>query len=166
MLPRGALAFALGVTCLAFGTFAACVFAVVSQHAQGLRVGPAILRLPALMAIGVGVSALNTKAIVEAVMGWHSPFVRTPKSGGDGEGDGIPDAAPRSLVPRGAVELVMGGVMVACVPLTVTEPSALVGLPFVLLFASGYLAIGLPHLARLGGRRERERGAERLATGV
>ena len=37
------------------------------------------LYLPFLMALGIGLTVTNTKAVVEALLGMKSPFVRTPK---------------------------------------------------------------------------------------
>jgi cellulose synthase/poly-beta-1,6-N-acetylglucosamine synthase-like glycosyltransferase len=35
--------------------------------------------LPILLILGTGLALNNTRAILEALLGWHSPFVRTPK---------------------------------------------------------------------------------------
>jgi cellulose synthase/poly-beta-1,6-N-acetylglucosamine synthase-like glycosyltransferase len=142
-------ALTLGVCCLALGTFAACAFCVAGQWAQGRAVLPAVLRLPALLAVGVGVSVLNTRAIVEALIGRKSPFVRTPKFGDGGRSAAASSARTKRGVPIGAIELLLGLLMIACIALTFTQPFTLVGLPFILLFACGYLVIGLPPLRRL-----------------
>ncbi len=40
-----------------------------------------LLILPGLIAIGFGICISNTQAVLEAILGIESPFVRTPKSG-------------------------------------------------------------------------------------
>jgi cellulose synthase/poly-beta-1,6-N-acetylglucosamine synthase-like glycosyltransferase len=142
------LAVGLGVGCLGLGTLAAGVFYVASQRAQRRSLLATILRLPALMAVGVGISVVNTRAVLEALRGQQSPFVRTPKAGGSAElpGPVDPPAERGRRVPPGAIELGMGIVMLVCIGLAMTQPFTLVGVPFLALFASGYLAIGFPFL--------------------
>src|ERR1700680_3652355 len=40
--------------------------------------------LPMLMAVGVALTIINTRAVLEALLGIRSPFVRTPKYALDG----------------------------------------------------------------------------------
>ncbi|MCP3905424.1 MAG: glycosyltransferase [Planctomycetes bacterium] len=164
-LPRTgispAFALGLGVGCLGLGTLAACTFYLASQWAQRLPLAPAILRLPALMALGVGVSVLNTRAICEALGGRVSPFVRTPKFAGETESAPDPIVARRRLLPPGIVEFTLGLVMVACAALTVSQPFTLVGLPFIVLFGSGYFAVGIPQILRWSGLPQRVAGVLR-----
>ena len=53
----------------------------VSQFLQGHKKGWNLLYLPGLVCIGVGIALSNTRAVLEAIIGVNSPFVRTPKSG-------------------------------------------------------------------------------------
>lgn len=53
----------------------------VSQFSQGRERGWNLLHLPGLVCIGVGIALSNTRAVLEAIIGVASPFVRTPKSG-------------------------------------------------------------------------------------
>ncbi len=53
----------------------------VSQISQGRAKGWNLLHLPGLVFIGVGIALSNTRAVIEAITGTTSPFVRTPKSG-------------------------------------------------------------------------------------
>jgi hypothetical protein len=140
------LALGLGAVCLALGTCGACAFYLASQWGQGRSGLGTVLRLPALMAIGVGVSVINTKAIFEALVGFRSPFVRTPKFAGAETSDPDPLVRRGRRLPPGAIEVAMGSLMVACGLLTFTEPFTLVGLPFIALFAAGYLGIGIPQM--------------------
>ena len=57
-------------------------FYLVAQRAvHPKRWWQEILFLPALLALGVGMSITNTKAVLEALLGRDSAFVRTPKYG-------------------------------------------------------------------------------------
>ena len=53
----------------------------VSQFSQGRAKGWNLLHLPGLVCIGVGIALSNTRAVLEAILGVNSPFVRTPKTG-------------------------------------------------------------------------------------
>ena len=59
-------------------------WAVASQRALGRRMVPALARLPALVALTVGISLGQARAVLEGAAGHRSPFVRTPKDGGTG----------------------------------------------------------------------------------
>ena len=99
------------------------------------------------MALGIGICAVNARAVVEALLGFRSPFVRTPKFGARGDCD--PDQTPsrrRLRFPGGLVELLMAGVLFACLVLSFLRPFTLIGAPFLLLFALGYSGVGLLRL--------------------
>ncbi len=148
--------FGLGTVFLLLGAMAACTFYIASQAAQGIPLWRTISRLPALMAIGVGICVINTRAVLEAVFGHQSPFVRTPKYAGAAESDPDPLLVQRrGRIPAGSVELALGLLMLGCFAVALTRPFTMVGAPFVLLFATGFVAIGLPRLrdALRHGRR-------------
>ena len=142
----------LGAAMLIAGTFSAATFYLVSQRAQG-RGGWAgwrtLVQVPVLMALGVGIALSNAVAVVEALAGHRSEFVRTPKYGDAGRfvhSDktrrrviGIPSLRRWVVV----LELAMGVYMLACVSLAWDRGPAAIGLPFLLLFAAGYLWVGL-----------------------
>jgi cellulose synthase/poly-beta-1,6-N-acetylglucosamine synthase-like glycosyltransferase len=143
----GAVAFVVGCTCIALGTCAFAAFYVVSQRAQGRSTMRSIMLVPMLMAVGVGVSVVNTRAIVEALIGRSSPFVRTPKYGDQTDVDPDPVVYRRmSAFPAGTLETVLAVVMMLSIVMSLTQPLSLVSLPFLLLFAFGYSAVALPRL--------------------
>ncbi|HEY3901323.1 MAG TPA: glycosyltransferase [Chthoniobacter sp.] len=142
---RGDLALAVGLGTLLLGTFGAATFYVVSQRLQGFPLIRTLLKIPPLMALGIGVCAVNSQAILEALLGVRSPFVRTPKFGA--RGDCGPDQTPSGWrFPRGLVELLMAGLLGACFVLSFRRPFTLIGAPFLLLFALGYSGVGLLRL--------------------
>ena len=138
---------AIGGLFLLLGAAAACTFYVASQWAQGLSMHRTLLYMPALMAIGVGISVVNSCAVLEAIPGRQSPFVRTPKYNGDTESETDPIVHQRKRrLPNGVIETILGALMLACVVLSLIEPHTLVATPFLILFAGGYLTIGLASL--------------------
>ena len=146
------VAVGLGGSLLIMGTLAACTFYLASQWAQGMSLWQTTLRLPALMALGIGISVTNTRAVVEAVLGRRSPFLRTPKYNGRATSTADPLLRRRRL-PAGTAELALGILMVACFAAAILRPHTIIGAPFLLLFAVGYLGIGLPRLRRTWERR-------------
>jgi hypothetical protein len=99
------------------------------------------------MALGVGICAVNARAVLEALLGFRSPFVRTPKFGARGDCDPDQISSRRRLrFPAGLVELLMAGILVAALVLCFLRPFTLIGAPFLLLFALGYLGVGLQRL--------------------
>lgn len=145
MQPVAALS--LGGAFLVLGMFAACTFYVVSQCAQGYSFWRTIGHLPALMAIGVGINVLNSKAAIEALLGLQSPFVRTPKFAGADTSDADPILRKqRRRLLSGTIELTLAAMMILCIALSFGRPFVMIGVPFLVLFAVGYIAIGLPSL--------------------
>jgi len=68
-------------------TISACIFYTVSQRAIK-EVGwvKSIIMIPVLMAVGIGISLVNAKAVLEALFGIKSAFIRTPKYGVENRG--------------------------------------------------------------------------------
>ncbi len=137
----------LAAVCLVFGFPAASLFCIAGQVAQRRSLLGSILMMPAVMAIGVGVNVLNTRAAIEALLGHQSPFVRTPKFAGSKKAETDPVLKGiRRRLPAGIAELALGLLMVGCAAMSLTNPSVLIGVPFLVLFAVGYFTIGLPSL--------------------
>ena len=144
---RPELALSVALSTLVLGTFGAATFYAASQRAQGFSLWRSLLKIPFLMALGVGIGAVNARAVVEALLGFRSPFVRTPKFGARGDDD--PDwmtSRRRLRFPSGLMELLMAGVLFACLVLSFLRPFTLIGAPFLLLFALGYTGVGVLRL--------------------
>jgi len=63
-------------------SLSACIFYAISQRElKQLGWFRALLMTPVLMGIGIGISLVNAKAVLEALLGIKSGFVRTPKYG-------------------------------------------------------------------------------------
>jgi len=106
----------------------------------------ALRRLPAMMALGIGLAVNNGRAAIEGLFGSDVEFVRTPKSGAtDGQ-----DSSGR--VPRGSasrwqnmLELALGLYCSATLVVAVATQSW-ASVPFVTLFSAGFLYVGATSL--------------------
>lgn len=114
-----------------------------------------ILHLPFLMSLGVGVGLNNTKAVFEAVWGSirrkPSEFVRTPKYGMTGQQKQWKAARvftfKRIWLP--ILEVLMGAYMLMCMFISVWWGFGYSALPFLAIFATGYLYVGCASLHAL-----------------
>src|ERR1700712_1249097 len=118
------------------------------------------LYLPFLMALGVGLTITNTKAVLEALVGHKSAFARTPKYRVLAKGEKSQAKVYRKrlgIIPW--IELAIGCYFAATVWYAVVTENYFT-VPFLLLFVLGYLYTGL--LSLLQGRFERSgtRGEE------
>jgi len=128
-------------------TMSASVFYLASQ-VELLRDWRSVLKyMPMLMALGVGVSVSNSKAILEALLGKQSEFVRTPKYG---ERKRVSRFAlvpsgdkrrKRNLLPY--VEFCFGIYMVLCVACSVVNLRAAMSTPFLVIFAFGFFYVSV-----------------------
>jgi len=134
-------------------TFSISSFYLVSQKELFPKNWPrTFLFLPFLMALGIGLTVTNSRAVLEALFGKQSPFARTPKYRVEGKAAKAKAAKYRrrlGWVPW--VELLIGTYfMVAVIYATTNENYITV--PFLLLFVLGFWCTGLMSL--LQGRFE------------
>jgi cellulose synthase/poly-beta-1,6-N-acetylglucosamine synthase-like glycosyltransferase len=129
---------------LFFGTtISLASFYVTSQREidpQGWR--RALRRLPIVLGIGIGLCVNQTRAVVEALLGRESEFIRTPKHG-------IMDRverwksrryrAARTVVPLAEVAM---AVYFAATVVLATQAGHYLSLPFLLLFLAGFGYVG------------------------
>lgn len=67
------------LTLFTLGTASAGSFYVLSQGVIKRSRIQTVLYMPVLMSVGIGIAVNNARAVIEALMGHQSPFVRTPK---------------------------------------------------------------------------------------
>lgn len=96
-----------------------------------------IRMLPCLMILGVGLAVNNTKAVVEALMGYKTEFVRTPK-----KGDATTLAYKMKTPWPVLVELIMGSYCFITLVEYISFEEFLLG-PFVAIYAVGFLCVGI-----------------------
>ena len=128
-------------------TFSISSFYLVSQRELFPRSWPrALLYLPFLMALGIGLTITNTKAVIEALIGKQSAFARTPKysvvsetrQSGSYE---VPEAPGMGTLGRTADRNVLRTTVYYAV-----ENENYITVPFLLLFVMGYWYTGLMSL--------------------
>jgi cellulose synthase/poly-beta-1,6-N-acetylglucosamine synthase-like glycosyltransferase len=135
-------------------TFSISSFYLVSQKELMPRKWPrTFLYLPFLMAMGIGLTLTNTKAVLEALFGIKSPFNRTPKYRVQSKKDKAMAQKYRKrlgLVPW--LELLVGSYF-ALMCIYAAYSRNYWTIPFLMLFVIGYWYTGLMSL--LQGRFER-----------
>jgi len=137
-------------------TASIAVFYVVSQRVlfpkNWIRT---LWYLPLLMALGIGLTVTNTKAVMEALFGIKSAFVRTPKYRVAKKGEKSQAAKYRKrLVLAPWIEMLLGAWFMAAIIYTFSNHNYFTA-PFLILFVVGYWYTGLMSL--LQGRFERWR---------
>src|SRR2546421_4502055 len=125
-------------------TFSISSFYLVSQRELFPKTWPrALLFLPFLMALGIGLSITNTRAVLEALWGKQSEFARTPKYRVESKIDRMrAKKYRRRLVWVPWLELLIGGYFALTVFYAVVNENYIT-VPFLILFVLGYWYTGL-----------------------
>jgi len=142
-------------------TFSISSFYLVSQRELfPTRWYRALLYLPFLMALGIGLTITNTRAVLEALFGKQTAFARTPKYRVESKQDKVranPYRKRLGWVPW--LELLIGGYFAVTTYYAVDNENYLT-VPFLVLFVVGYWYTGLMSLLQgrlaglsLGGER-------------
>src|SRR5579871_5821050 len=113
------------------------------------------LYLPLLMALGIGLTVTNSKAVMEALFGIKSAFARTPKYRVEKKGQKSQAAKYRKRLKLAPwIELLIGCWFALAIAYTFSNHNYFTA-PFLILFVIGYWYTGLMSL--LQGRFERWR---------
>jgi cellulose synthase/poly-beta-1,6-N-acetylglucosamine synthase-like glycosyltransferase len=169
MLPVMIVRFYMGVSQMVFldlpliiaSFWSISAFYVIAQkelHPRSWK--RSILFLPMLMAVGVGLTVINTRAVLEALLGIESAFVRTPKFAIGGRRVNLETKKYRrksGWLPL--IEIAIGTYFVGMIVFAISTynfPS----IPFLALFVGGYYWAGFGTLyqeyqGRLRWLRER-----------
>jgi cellulose synthase/poly-beta-1,6-N-acetylglucosamine synthase-like glycosyltransferase len=128
-------------------TFSISSFYLVSQRelfpGKWFR---ALLYLPFLMALGIGLTVTNTRAVLEALVGKQSDFARTPKYHVESKKDKVrANNYRRGLGWVPWVELLIGCYFAMTVYYAVDNENYIT-VPFLILFVAGYWYTGLMSL--------------------
>ena len=144
----------LDLAVFASATVPFIAFYVTAARKRGRRVGVAIRRATGTLVLGAGMSVLLSRAVLRGLGRFRDPFERTPKAGASGRSSYEASGghfSGRALAVGAGAAMVLSGVV------------ALAGgywasVPFVVLFASGYLSLGLgvcpPFRGQSGGQRQ------------
>mgnify|MGYP001047596441 CR=1 FL=1 len=121
-------------------------FYVIAQRDLHGSTKEALKRLPAMMALGIGLSVNNGRAALEGLFGRDVEFVRTPKQGNQKTG-----LSPKLVGYRGrwpwhnTIELAFGIYSASTLIIAIVTQSW-ASVPFVALFSIGFLYVGLTSL--------------------
>jgi len=128
-------------------TFSISSFYLVSQKELFPKTWPrALLYLPLLMALGIGLTITNTRAVLEALVGKQTAFARTPKYRVESRKDKIGASKYRKRlgwVPW--IELLIGTYFALTVYYAFDNENYFT-IPFLILFVIGYWCTGLMSL--------------------
>jgi cellulose synthase/poly-beta-1,6-N-acetylglucosamine synthase-like glycosyltransferase len=99
--------------------------------------------LPLLMAVGIGLSINNTRAVIEALLGRQTEFIRTPKHGVERTGDDwVSKKYHHAMIWQPLAEVLLGVYFTGTVFYALAN--GIYGtLPFLVLFQVGFLYAGL-----------------------
>jgi hypothetical protein len=136
-----------GSSILLLATLSAGSFYACSQRELGRGWWESIKYIPALMGLGIGIAVNNAWAMFQGYAGVNSEFVRTPKYGAQ-DNQARAAAVGGEYAARGRawqlwLETLLGLYMLICAGFSVRHWELAIGTPFLLLFAAGYLAVGL-----------------------
>ncbi len=150
-LERGGVwGFVFGASLFMMATASAGTFYVAAQREQRRGLWATLVQIPLLMAIGVGIALNNARAVIEALVGHDSPFVRTPKYSAEGKDSRWRGAANLVRLPRRRVmalaEVALAAYLTACTVAATQVPHTALSIPFLVLFAAGCWYVGLTSL--------------------
>ena len=118
------------------------LFYLTTHRALYRNVWEAVRRLPLMMALGIGLSINNARAVVEGLFGNDVVFIRTPKHGVTEKAEGWSKKRYRAgKMLHSLVEFGAGIYFVATIALAVVTGSW-VSIPFLFLFMVGFLYVG------------------------
>jgi cellulose synthase/poly-beta-1,6-N-acetylglucosamine synthase-like glycosyltransferase len=106
------------------------------------------LYMPFVMAVGIGIAVRNAKAVVEAIFGKKSEFVRTPKFKIEGRQDTFVKKSYRNKSGWMPYFEVLLGLYFALTTIYAITNENYATIPFLLLFVWGYLYTGLMSLGQ------------------
>ncbi len=133
------------ISIFSLATLSASTFYVCSQQELFGSWRTTLKYLPFLMALGVGMCVSNTKAVLEALFGRQSEFVRTPKVG---EGVDIyatdePSSTARKFDIVPWLELLFAIYLTVCTVFSLLDARSLMGAPFLVIFTVGFYYVSI-----------------------
>jgi hypothetical protein len=154
--------YAFDASILLLATFSGGTFYAASQRVLFRTWSDSLKYLPFLMSLGVGICLNNARAVLAGFFGRGGEFVRTPKFGVTAENGRWRRQAALARSSRAGLnwqpfaELAIGMYLLVCLVLCLTDHRVTIGVPFLALFATGYLYV--PLLTLFGHRMGRAEG--------
>ena len=134
----------------ASATLSICYFYWTAERQVGRPRAEIARLIPAVLGVGIGISVNNAKAVLEALVGWTTPFVRTPKYGVERAGQ--PWARKLYAKRTTLTAFVEAGLAAwfgyAIVATLTSQRGSYFSIPFLLLFGGGFLYVALASLAQ------------------
>jgi len=122
------------------------LFYIASQREIGMPCWKGIKYLPFIMAFGIGMCVNQSKAVIEALVGYETGFTRTPKTGVLGKDRSWLRKKYRSLLTaQPLLELALGAYLTSAIWFAL-DKGVYFSLPFLLLFQWGFFYVGLVSL--------------------
>ncbi|MHC5210195.1 MAG: cellulose synthase family protein [Planctomycetota bacterium] len=166
-MPLSAPTFALAAALLLLGTCGPTTLYITAQRALRTDWRKRLVSLPVLMLIGTGIAVSNTRAVLEALAGVDSAFVRTPKrSMTDANSARSPTGYKLPLDTVFVVEAAAAAYSAWGLSLYLQHGRWLIG-PFLALYTLGFTSVALLSLREaLRGLRRGRLGEVLEATGT
>ncbi|MBI3940307.1 MAG: glycosyltransferase [Acidobacteria bacterium] len=127
-------------------TFSVSTFYVVSQRELYPDWKSNLKYLPFLMSVGIGLSVSNSKAVLEALLGVDSIFLRTPKYSVKRSGDQWKTKKYHARIGALPVVEVLLGIYFSLMIVYALDSKIYGTVPFLFLFMTGFLYTGLMSL--------------------
>jgi hypothetical protein len=147
LIPAGSIETMLAVDLpLCIGaTGSMTVYFALAEKQQGRSVWSALAVVPAIIALGAGLSPLITKAVFQGMRHMAGEFVRTPK-----RGEGVARYRQRTQIPW--AELILG-FWSAAATVAAIQTDHWFAVPFTALFSAGYCYIAFQLLGEQWSQR-------------
>jgi cellulose synthase/poly-beta-1,6-N-acetylglucosamine synthase-like glycosyltransferase len=124
-----------------FATIATFIFYTYGQKTIHADWRKRLLLFPVFMAGSMGMAVNNSKAILEAIIGKKSAFVRTPKTGNENS-NSIKKYTKRKVSPIVIIELLLAIYFMFGIGLSIYYKE-IAAIPFQLMFLTGFGCIGI-----------------------
>jgi len=128
-------------------TFSVASFYMLAQkEARPTTLLQRSIYLPMVMSLGIGLCVNNARAVVEALIGYQTGFKRTPKYGVTGVGQSWKHVKYRFKIQWQPFIETAIGVYFTWGVITAMIAGSWIAVPFLILFGSGFLYVGLASL--------------------
>jgi hypothetical protein len=131
-------------------TMSVVVFYIASQREIGMSKWQRVKYLPFIMALGIGMCVNQSKAVIEALVGYETGFTRTPKLGltgphGKSDKNWVKKRYRTLLTAQPLLELALGAYLTSAIYFAL-DKGVYFSLPFLLLFQWGFFYVGFVSL--------------------
>ncbi len=120
------------------------LYFIISQREVNERWPGVIFCLPLLIALGIGLCVNNGRAVIEALVGHKTAFLRTPKFRIEGKSDNWRRKKYRAFSSAGSVMIELAlGCYFLCAMVFAARCEVYASIPFLLMFCGGFFYVAL-----------------------